>query len=842
MNTNHKLLGLLIASLLGGTATAADLESVRVFNIKPQKLESALIEFSKQADMQVIGATTTFADTVTQGVSGEISSRAALNALLQNTSVIFNPIGTHSVQIVPSHDRSTSQNVANPLRALLAQTEDLSGSDQRAEVGSGGSSTEGLEGRLEEIVVTAQKREERLVDVPLSMTVVSGESLDGSTVGMGEHLNRIPGVNNVVSGETVRKGLSVGNIIIRGVAPLTGGPTSAYYLESLPTGPVESDTYDLSRIEVVRGPQGTLYGANAFNGVVRVLTQAPNLDDFELKARTAVSSTEGGEESYRGDLAVNVPIIDRQLAVRAVIGHQYRGGWLDQPNDDDANSTEVDSYRVRIRAQPTERLTVDGLAWIYRGLQNAQSNSPDGRTNPSVVDEFVVNEFDLFGLTVGYDFDEFRFTSATSRMEYRNDGRFDYRPWLSAPVFNNFKFDSPKVFSQEFGLVSTGKGDWRWSLGAIYNESEGYVSLLRTNSTTGALQPPFAAPSINGGSNESYAVFGELTRLLFDGRLELTAGGRYFHDEAESHEISNLFFSGGIPPGGLSAPSTGEWKHVAPRFVATWHPSEDSSLYASYGQGFRSGIIQTAAARSNGFSDAEPDTLTNYEIGYKGSSWDGRVNVEAAVFYMDWQDVQQATFFFLVPPNPNIPGDQGVFAGANLNTGSATGLGVEGGISAEVVDGLMLSASFSWNGLELDQDVFNAQRFRTYRKGDRILGSPEYTIAAGLDYSFALGGSGLDGRFSTGASYLPEYVSAITDPSAATISSYQEAVLNLRASFAVEAGHWTASLYGENLANESGTSQDPFRSRTRLPDGTVAAVWNTWMRPRTFGVQLEYRF
>jgi outer membrane receptor protein involved in Fe transport len=178
-----------------------------------------------------------------------------------------------------------------------------------------------------EIVVTAERRAENLQNVPISIAVLQGAALDKSqATGLTEALRAVPGIaiNETYQGggtQVSLRGVSAGGALFSGSSPVS------YYIDSIPFGLIKNaigpdlNAYDLDRVEVVRGPQGTLYGANSQNGVVRVLTHAADLNNFDFKARASVSDTDGGAESYRGDAAVNLPIIDGRLAARVVYGY-----------------------------------------------------------------------------------------------------------------------------------------------------------------------------------------------------------------------------------------------------------------------------------------------------------------------------------------------------------------------------------------------------------------------------------------------------------------------------------------------------------------------------------------
>ena len=692
---------------------------------------------------------------------------------------------------------------------------------------------------LEEVIVTAQRRAEQLQDVPISITVLRTEELDRSSDrGVADAINRVPGVINAVSSTTARNGTSAGTVVVRGVGPDQGAATTAYYLDSIPFGFVrrfyqpDATAYDLERVEVLRGPQGTLYGLSSLNGVVRVLTKDANLNDFEFKTRTSVSSTEDGSESYRADAALNVPIVEGKVGARAVVGYQEIGGWIDKPFKKDANDAQIENYRLKINAQPTEQFGVGLFAWLSRADVGAPPSTSDGLHSQSLVEEPSSTDYDAYGLKLRYDFSKASLVSMSSYIDYTNPAKVDFAPFTVVTQYLNLGFDS-EVFSQEVTLSSLDDGPWRWSVGGIYRDAKDGLYTTRTNPATGALVPPYIAPTIQSTTSESFAVFGEATREFLEGRWELTLGLRYFEDSVEDREESRLTFIGGtVPPPG-SAPgvslinTSNDFDHTAPRVVLSWHPGEETTLYLSYGEGFRSGLNQLPTVRfaAPQFPAADPDVLKNYEVGIKGSLGDRRFNYEAAVFFMDWQDVQQSLSVVVLQPN--------VIQSAFINAESASGMGAEFSLTAIPIDGLTLSASYSWNDLAFDRDVMNLTSggvpFVQFAEGDRLNFSPEYTASGGADYTFNFGDSGYQGRLSASVSRIAKQISARSN---ATTLFYADDVSLVRASVGIEsATHWSAAFFADNLTNEEGISRDQFSSR-----------WNTYLRPRTIGVQFEYRY
>ncbi len=697
---------------------------------------------------------------------------------------------------------------------------------------------------LEEVVVTAQKREERLQDVPISITVLSGDALEKSNDrGVSEALNRVPGVFAPVTANGARGGGNA-TIVVRGVSSMSvGSGTTAYYLDSTPYGQArnafvpDSNPYDLDRVEVLRGPQGTLYGSSALNGVVRILTKSPNFQDFEFKARGSLASTDHGSESYTGDAAFNLPLIQDKLALRVVLGYQELGGWIDKPllGKEDVNDTEKSSARVKLAAQLTDNFSLGATAWFSRTDSGGKSFSDDGGFNyasqpvpgyPGYVgfDEPSSIDFDSYSLDLGYDTSVVAIKSTTSYLDYRSEGAFDntYTNIIGgyAPLLNVSRGGGSRVFTEELVLNSVSDGPWRWTLGAMYRNAQ-------DDEGPGDDTPP---NDVYSYESKSTAVYGELTRLFADGRYELTGGLRYFTDDVKTWELSRSDAPNGIPPGGLQSLET-TFKKTTPRVVATWHPSKDATLYASYSKGFRSGLFQNFTIADLGFQPVDPDTLTNYEIGAKASALGGRLGFDGAVYYIDWKDpqIESAQFVPLLGPVP-----------AFRNGGTLSGVGVDLAVTYLPIDSLMLGLNAGWNDLTYEDAVFGLGGGTDYPKGGRRANSPEIMAGATIAYTMKLGSSGYSGRLSASANYTDEQITGVNPLT--SIQSVADATTLVRTGFTLEAPkHWNATLYVDNVTDENGYQPDPFAQPTLGPTSPAPNA-GVVIRPRTVGLQLEYKY
>jgi iron complex outermembrane receptor protein len=671
---------------------------------------------------------------------------------------------------------------------------------------------------LEEIVVTAQKREERLQDVPISMSVTTGADLDKSSVqSVSDALGLIPGVAVNFTGQGGETQLSIRGVTASG--PLFSGPSPiGYYLDSVPFGLVgsavqpDANSYDLDRVEVLRGPQGTLYGASALNGVVRVLTNDAQLNDFDFKARVTSSTTSSGGGNYSGDMAVNLPIIDDVLAARLVVGEEHDSGWINSPIGNNINDQDIKNIRFKVTAVPMENLTIKASAAHEQVDSGAPSTGTDD-FSPTTKNQPITSGFNAFDIKTDYQAPWFDFTSATSYLTFRNDGSLDVAPGVvTPPLTTNL---SSHVFTEELDLTSKLEGPWRWSAGAFFRNARD-----DTYQTLGDLIP---SPVSQANTSKSEAIFGELARRFMDNQLELSVGGRYFHDDVGLQQL--LLY--GEAPGTPTLSTETPFHATTPRAVLSWFPNHDLTMYASYSQGFRSGFPQSELVQlvSPDFAPVKPDKLTNYEIGSKGNLFDNRLTFDMAVYYMKWNDIQQTLG---IP----VPGTT-AFIVANVNGQSASGAGVDFSVSARPVQGLMLGVNFSWNGLHEDSTVLSGGDL-LFPSGARIDDSPAYTAGAIAQYSFPLGSAGWTGELEASARYTSEQTtthtsSGVNEP---PIVLESNSITTGRVDFAIAAPqHWRVMLYSNNVAN----NRD-------VPLANITAFTNNSMQPRTSGVQVDYHY
>lgn len=792
-------------------APTADVTQMRhAFDIPAQDLESALQAVVLAGNGKVLYRRELLEGARSSSLKGEYTTEEAVQLLLSGTNLTYEMTSTSVVLIRSKDDKFGVSLYDSGIR--LAQTiadtptqESTAADDESA--------------ALEEILVTAQRREESLQDVPISITVLSGKQLDASTAsGVADALRSVPGLDMGVPQYT---GGSV-QYIVRGVSNPTsragGAGPIAYYLDGVPYGFIRSayypdpGVYDLDQIEFLSGPQGTLYGAGSLNGVLRIMTHDAGVDDFELKLRTSASMTDDGENNYSGDAAINVPLIKGVLGARAVVGFRDDSGWIDAPNKSDVNDDELHNYRLRLGYQPTETLSIGLSVWRSEEEIGAPSLSLNNRTITSVRDQSQFNEFTSYALSIEQEFSSFTLASTTSYVDFQNGGIVDGTPsGAQAVLFGDW---TSNVFAQELNLVSNLEGSWRWSGGVFYRDAEEtvYQDLV---AHTGAV----TNNNNYADFSESYAVYGEIGRGLTD-TLELSAGLRYFHDDGTTRVNRTYAGVAGTFLAGNEFESTSE--ATTPRAVLTWKPSDAQTFYASYSQGFRSGFAQQPnVQRLFPYPAAEPDRLTNYEMGNKGSLLGGRLSYEAAFFYIDWQDVQQT--FRITLPVINLT------TTATINGESASGIGASFSLTARPFQGFEFGVNAGWNDLTADADITPPGLAPIVLKGERLISSPEYTAGLNGEYEWSIGGG-----YGAAIALTGSYKSPQSQPNTLQgVTEKSDDFLIAGATFSIEASaNWAARLFVDNMSDEKGTTDR----------GGAVPEWAPRVRPRTYGVQFEYRF
>lgn len=696
-----------------------------------------------------------------------------------------------------------------------------------------------------EIVVTAQKRTQNVQDVPISIAVISGDELQQQgAASLVDYAGYVPGMNVSNSGTPGQT-----TITLRGVAPLNASQTVGIYLDDAPVGSsaiynragaftIDLMPYDLQRIEVLKGPQGTLYGASSIGGLVKYVTVQPNTNAFSVKAGVEGFAIKGGDGlGWGAQVMVNAPIVQDKLAVSGSFAWRSTPGWVDSVNNaalGDQNDYEQRGGRVALLWTPTPDLSVK-LAGIWQsldsegnGLYAADLNGVrlgDGRSYNNYVPESYDIDLDYYSATIDYDFGAATLTSATTYSKTQSaqvqDASYAFGvlfPLLTggaiAPGITPFLLDlGLKKWTQEVRLASPSGGRFEWLIGGFFtDETTSNSQLVRSFDMAGnpiAALDPLATVGLPATYKE-YAVFGNATFKLSE-QFEITGGLRWARNDQTFRQIS----SGAIVPQADDPGKSSEdvfTYSISPQF----HINEDAMLYARLATGYRPGGPNVIVPNVPPTVDA--DRMKNYEIGLKADFADRMVSVDVAIFLMDWTDIQVVRSF------------GGVSGGAN--GGKARSKGVEGSFALRPTRGLTITATGSYTDASLSEDVPDISG----ADGDRLPAVPKFSGALRADYEFELGG-GNKGSFGAGVRHASSRLSLVeSDPLVARAKPYTSVDLNASVTLG---DHWTVRAYARNLLDNKGEM-----ARATMADGlnrpSFLAI--SPLQPRTIGVALDMAF
>ncbi|SEL06375.1 Outer membrane receptor proteins, mostly Fe transport [Sphingomonas palmae] len=695
-----------------------------------------------------------------------------------------------------------------------------------------------------DIVVTARKQSERLLDVPQSVTALSGADLGKlNATQFRDFANTVPGLQFTTSGAGQTQ------VNIRGVTTGTSGSqTVGIYVDDVPYGAstsfaqagqlaLDQGLFDLDHVEVLRGPQGTLYGASALGGVIKYVPNAPDLNDFGGTGQAGVSSTRGGGTSYNGAAAVNVPLASDVAALRVGGYYSRDGGFVDNValGDRDVDRSRVYGARLDLLVKPTDRLSIrlvgtgQNIRREGRGTVDYDfDRSPrfgDLQQNRLVPEPFD-QEFRLASGTISYDFGGAELTSISSYQTVRSTLHLDYSalfvpllgatagiPLRSAEVTIDPRTDK---FAQEVRLQSSGTRTLEWLVGGFYtHESSNSHQLIAGTNPNGTA---FAVPILDIQLPAKYkeiAGFGNVTLNVTD-MLSLTGGIRYAHNEQRFAQTGGGLL-GGSTPTRRSDENVTTWLASA-----QYKFSQDANIYARYATGYRPGGPNAVSNDpATGQPLAQPtfgaDRLKNYELGFKAQTADRKFAIDLAGYRIDWSDIQ-----LVVTRN-----------GLSLISNAAGGARIWGSeltLTARPTRDFVVTGAFGYTDAKLraaDADL-------GARKGERLPDVPKFTAAVSADYG--LPDVGIKPRVGATVRFISDRETSFdASPNAPQYDLGDYVSVDLRTG--VSLGSVEAQLFARNLFDERGQLSGD--ARLSLLGGPVQVAV---LQPRTIGLSLSKRF
>ncbi|MEN8721910.1 MAG: TonB-dependent receptor [Alphaproteobacteria bacterium] len=729
------------------------------------------------------------------------------------------------------------------------------------------------ESSVDEIVVTASRREETLQDYVGGIQVFSGADLDAAGAkGIEDVVYKIPGAG------FKKEGNGTTSVALRGISNLTqvfngfgdGVSTVGIYINDVPIRGAASmpdiGLYDLSRVEVLKGPQGTLYGEGAMGGAIRLLLEQPSKDSWAYKADASYAMTRGGDDSYGVRMAAGGPVSDK-VSVRLVGTYRLDGGFVDYVNRGTENEDEARSWsgRMLLDWEATDRFKANVLVLIQDSeLDNYHEVDPrEGELKNSInEDRFNNTDFQFGAVTLKHEFNFAELTSVSGYFSsYRESQLFSpllttlvpqaadltLRPVLGplagpisgalVTVFDDiiggniiteelqfFNTDQESL-SQEFRLVSTNTGKWHWIAGL-------YGSKTETSSYQNQNAPDLPGESriITANGTEIFeqlSAYGEVVYYPWD-PIKITGGLRAFYERTDIYQLAISHGALGLAQiaAGQGAETItdheSDSRDILPKLSIAWDADDWLNVYVLASKGFRSGG-NNVASTFHEFKSYEPDYLWNYELGLKSRFWGGRLSVNMSAYYLDWSDTQA-----VATVTGSLGGVPAEFI-AIQNVGQAEVYGSEIELAA-IADWAMLFASLGLNRSE----ILSSDESGTIIPGEPLPNQPELTASVSLNlrpftFDFGVPYLQIDWTYTDEQFHLAKTNSA---PDGDLAPAFD--LLNLR--FGVEAEAWAISLFANNVTDER-----PVLSRSALREGESDQIFST-SRPRTIGLQARSNF
>ena len=837
--------------LLASSASHSGSAERYQLNVESQTLEQALRSLANASGRQLLFPYDQMEALKSISISGRYTLEEALGIILKDTSLSGELTTEGVILVTPIQKKSDRGSEMNSKKKILAATIGLfmgGAGVQAQEVSSG----EELDWLLEEVVVTANKRgEATLQDTAMAISVLSDEVIkQRGLVEFADYLTTIPGASFVEFDAGDKR------IVFRGLAvtPNDQQSTSGAYLGEMPMSSASKAAFDIKlvdieRIEVLKGPQGTLYGSSALGGTVRSIPVAPNLQETEGYINVNISDLAESDDTNQSVVgAINIPLVEDQLALRVAAYNYDNAGYIDSIStpeaeavaalagatvvvqDDLAGSTYTGA-RASLLWSPSASLSstltlgaqtvdVDGVNQVKMSLGGYQTDylNTGGRQS---------NDIDYTNLTIEYDLGWGSLISSSSAVENNALLERNFFPVSAArtAVFGPANFTASTdvdIFSQELRLVSELDGSMQFLAGLFYEDVEQNfnprIDWVGSNASENVFGQSILANSLQVLDYKQEAIFGEVS-YQFNEMWELTIGGRHF----DYDRVDTIKFLGESAFKGVDAEEDLSESGQTYKANLSYTPHEDAHIYVQWSEGFRLGKGQGLPPASicdvdgDGKLDdteaflvnrVEADTTENVELGTKFTFFDKRLTVNTSIFRIKWDNLPVA-----------IQGqslDCLNFSVIN-NIGEAQTQGIELETNYQVTDDLVVNLAASY----IDTEWKDARP--PVEVGERLVYAPRANARLGVQYNFDL--RAYPAFIRTDIGYVGEYE---TYPKASASPQAGDYVnLSLRAGLSID--QWSIALYGANLTNEDSSLVFDSDTGNRLS-------------PRKIGLEVSFNF
>ncbi|TDP61233.1 TonB-dependent receptor [Roseateles toxinivorans] len=684
--------------------------------------------------------------------------------------------------------------------------------------------------QLDRVVITANKRIEPERNVAGSVSVLQGAQLEAlGAKDQEDTLKLTPGVQ-------FNKGdISSNTITIRGIGTETsneggGGqqqPTG-FYVEDVPlVSPLgkgivpDPFAFDLDRVEVLRGPQGALFGSGSLGGAVRYLFNKPKLDSFDASVLLSYAKVSGGDSAPSIAGMVNVPLATNTAGLRAVAWDREDPGYIDNLGTltKDANKIRQKGARMLATVKPTAALSA---TWVVSTQDTKQSDTASVSPDPTKLEHTAPNNSarkvtaDFSSLTVDWDLGAHTLTSVTGWWRNKATGLID-----DTELFSSVGLVVPQVIrpsesrlsarSEELRIASNPGGPLSYVAGVFYQRSSGSGNAKQIDPSAFFGLTDLVDLSTVTTASET-ALFAD-AEYAFGGGWSVDLGGRHYRTRTHYVQTGTQFGA----PSNITPPDSSD-SGFTPKASLKYRLGDTGMWYATASKGYRYGGTNGTAP----FKPFKSDSLWNYETGLRLNPAKG-LQVDLSVFLLDWKDAQ---FTYFTVANGGLP-ESGI-----ANVGHAKSKGIEASLRYRVSSAFDFSLSAAWTDAktEVPVEVPNGRGALTAPAGSRLPGSPKFQAALQAGYRFS-GPMGSSGRVFGTYAYVGDRIMYLSGNKPA--DAYD--TLDLGSSFTVE--HWTLSGMLSNVTNSKGV-----QSVTGAPAGVGSFAQYFLQRPRTLTVSLRYDY
>lgn len=808
---------MLIGLAQAGNAAAAIREPT---HIPPEALDRALQSFAKEHNLVLAYRSEVVGNARTAGASGVLTPEQALTELLKGTGLTYRFLDENTITIVPlSQPRagagparlpSGPSSLSSPTtgkkegkkssssRFRLSQLDQSQTASDSPVAGSAAAASQPPQ--LEEVVVTAEMRRQRLLEVPASITVITANDIAKTGAATIEDLQyEAPGLSIAEFSPGQQR------IEINGISAYEGLPTVGVYLDEMPLNMnfagsgMDVRLLDMQRVEVLRGPQGTLYGQGSLGGTIRYITHQPDLTAFGGSVGAQGASIDRGGVDWKTDGVLNLPLVAGRLGMRLAAEYQNFGGWIDETLLDIPRANRGKDYTVRATGLwvPTDPLSISLMLQHQVFQVNDQNLADADGTAQDAILQPDRERVDLANLTAKYDLGRAQLVSSTGWLDRSENTQDDdsaaYIPYLEAPAPAGFglppgsiqsvAYDfttQDHILTEELRLSTEGNARLGGTVGVFYRDS--HTRSVQSEPVVPDNIVPvdvYSGDGTNPEDSRSWAIFGQ-GHYRLTSTLEATLGLRYFEDRQRQAVTSTSFGYTTYDRGTQTFTST------SPRLDLSWHVSDNVNIYTSIAKGFRSGGFNLTSESGGLFPIPQtyaPETLWTYELGAKFQSASGRVASDVSVYHNDWKNVQSLAF------------PTGLPLVYTVNGGRIKGWGVNAQLTVRPLDRLELGLTGGWN------DMAYVSTTADHLPGDPPDYVPRYTASAFAEYRYHWT-PGLPGFLRVDYQRSDRFQVFIRNYMAAP--AFSDVLNYLNARVGVDVSGWTVSVLARNITNENG--------------------------------------